>query len=337
MAPAVPALRDVSLDDKYALENGRVFLTGTQALVRLLILQRQRDALAGLNTAGFVSGYRGSPLGALDQSLWKAKPFLDRAHITFQPGLNEDLAATSIWGSQQVNLHPGARYDGVFSMWYGKGPGVDHCGDVLKHANHAGTSKHGGVRVAEQTKLADATALTAAVARFYFKLLTIKDEYEVARLYAETDFAARVAAQFEGDYSLRFHLAPPLLSKVDAATGVAKKATYGPWIMTAFRALAKLRGLRGTALDLFGRTAERRMERALIGEYEAVVTELLAQLVPHNHALAVELAEIPEHIRGYGHVKARHVKAAKAKEALLLAAFRSTQPPGKTIEIRAAA
>src|SRR3954468_13132239 len=102
---ASAALRQVSLDDKYALDTGRVFLTGAQAFVRLLILQRQRDALAGLNTAGFVSGYRGSPLGALDQSLWKAQKFLDRAHIKFHPGLNEDLAATSIWGSQQLNLH----------------------------------------------------------------------------------------------------------------------------------------------------------------------------------------------------------------------------------------
>ena len=103
--------------------------------------------LAGLNTAGFVSGYRGSPLGALDQSLWKAAKFLERAHIKFQPGLNEDLAATALWGSQQVNLYPRAKYDGVFAMWYGKGPGVDRCGDVFKHANHAGTSKHGGVLV----------------------------------------------------------------------------------------------------------------------------------------------------------------------------------------------
>ena len=138
VANAAPVLRDVSLDDKYALESGRVFLTGAQAFVRLLILQRQRDVLAGLNTAGFVSGYRGSPLGALDQSLWKASKFLERAHIKFQPGLNEDLAATSLWGTQQVNLYPGALYDGVFAMWYGKGPGVDRCGDVFKHANHAG-------------------------------------------------------------------------------------------------------------------------------------------------------------------------------------------------------
>ena len=141
------ALHQVELDDKYTLESGRVFVTGVQALVRLLLLQRQRDALAGLNTAGFVSGYRGSPLGALDLSLWKAQKFLDRAHIKFQPGLNEDLAATSIWGSQQVTMYPGAKVDGVFAMWYGKGPGVDRCGDVFKHANMAGTSKYGGVLV----------------------------------------------------------------------------------------------------------------------------------------------------------------------------------------------
>src|SRR4051794_30336929 len=141
------ALRPVSLDDKYELESGRVFVTGGQALVRLLMLQRQRDRAAGLNTAGFVSGYRGSPLGGLDQALWKARKFLDRSDITFQPGLNEDLAATSIWGSQQVTMYPGAKVDGVFAMWYGKGPGVDRCGDVFKHANFAGTSKHGGVLV----------------------------------------------------------------------------------------------------------------------------------------------------------------------------------------------
>jgi len=140
-------LHAVSLDDKYELDKGRIFVTGVQALVRLLILQRQRDRAAGLNTAGFVSGYRGSPLGGLDQALWKAEKFLERAGIKFQPGLNEDLAATSLWGSQQVTMYPGAKVDGVFGMWYGKGPGVDRCGDVFKHANFAGTSKHGGVLV----------------------------------------------------------------------------------------------------------------------------------------------------------------------------------------------
>ncbi|MDP1611216.1 MAG: indolepyruvate ferredoxin oxidoreductase family protein [Sulfuritalea sp.] len=138
-------LRSITLEDKYALAEGRVFLTGTQALVRLLLLQRQRDALAGLNTAGYVSGYRGSPLGGLDQALWKAKSHLTQNQIVFQPGVNEDLAATALWGTQQVNLSPGAKHDGVFGMWYGKGPGVDRCGDVFKHANSAGTWKHGGV------------------------------------------------------------------------------------------------------------------------------------------------------------------------------------------------
>jgi indolepyruvate ferredoxin oxidoreductase len=140
-------LARVSLDDKYTLDKGRVFLTGTQALIRLLLLQRERDQRAGLNTAGFVSGYRGSPLGGLDQALGRAQSHLASHHVKFQPGVNEDLAATSIWGSQQLNMFPGAKYDGVFGMWYGKGPGVDRCGDVFKHANSAGTAKHGGVLV----------------------------------------------------------------------------------------------------------------------------------------------------------------------------------------------
>jgi indolepyruvate ferredoxin oxidoreductase len=139
------ALAAVTLDDKYELQSGRVFLTGTQALVRLPMMQRQRDLKAGLNTASFVSGYRGSPLGGLDQAFWSARRFLAKNHIHFQPGVNEDLAATALWGSQQVGLFPGAKYDGVYGMWYGKGPGVDRCGDVFKHANFAGTAKHGGV------------------------------------------------------------------------------------------------------------------------------------------------------------------------------------------------
>ncbi|KVP90969.1 indolepyruvate ferredoxin oxidoreductase [Burkholderia ubonensis] len=141
------ALKSVTLDDKYTLERGRAYMSGIQALVRLPMLQQERDRAAGLNTAGFISGYRGSPLGGLDQSLWKAKKHLSSHQIVFQPGLNEDLAATAVWGSQQVNLYPGAKYDGVFGMWYGKGPGVDRTGDVFKHANSAGSSQHGGVLV----------------------------------------------------------------------------------------------------------------------------------------------------------------------------------------------
>src|SRR3954454_18070679 len=137
----------VTLEDKYKLASGRIFLTGTQALVRLAMIQRERDLAAGLNTAGFISGYRGSPLGGFDQALWKAKKHLADHHIHFTPGVNEELAATAVWGSQQVGLFPGAKYDGVFAMWYGKGPGVDRSLDVLKHGNHAGTSRHGGVLV----------------------------------------------------------------------------------------------------------------------------------------------------------------------------------------------
>ncbi len=136
-----------SLEDKYTLANGTVFLTGMQALARLMMLQRERDLGAGLNTAGFISGYRGSPLGGFDQTLARARAHLEKSHVRFQPGLNEDLAATAIWGTQQVTMFPKARYDGVFGMWYGKGPGVDRCGDVFKHANAAGTSTHGGVLV----------------------------------------------------------------------------------------------------------------------------------------------------------------------------------------------
>jgi len=139
------ALAEVSLDDRWTLDKGRAYMSGTQALLRLAMLQRQRDAMAGLNTAGFISGYRGSPLGAVDQTAWRGARHLERHHIHFRPGVNEDLAATSVWGTQQVNMFPGAKYDGVFAMWYGKGPGVDRCGDVFKHANAAGTSPLGGV------------------------------------------------------------------------------------------------------------------------------------------------------------------------------------------------
>ncbi len=140
------ALETVSLEDKYTLPEGRAFMSGVQALVRLPMLQRQRDAASGLNTAGFISGYRGSPLGGYDQALWAAKKHLAQNHIVFQPGVNEELGATAVWGTQQLDLYPDKKkYDGVFGIWYGKGPGVDRCSDVFKHANMAGTARHGGV------------------------------------------------------------------------------------------------------------------------------------------------------------------------------------------------
>jgi indolepyruvate ferredoxin oxidoreductase len=157
--------------------------------------------------------------------------------------------------------------------------------------------------------------------------MAYKDEYEVARLYTESDFLHRIADRFEGDYRLHLHLAPPLIADRDPATGHLQKRVYGPWMLSAFRLLAKLRWLRGTPFDIFGRTAERRSERRLIAEYEMVLDEIAAGLAPRNSAVAVELAALPLEIRGFGHVKEANLQRAKAKEADLLARFRATPPP----------
>jgi indolepyruvate ferredoxin oxidoreductase len=138
----------ISLNDRFDLEKSPVLLNGTQALVRLMMMQSARDRSAGLNTAGHVTGYRGSPLGAVDLQMGKAEKLLADYSVTFQPGLNEDLAATALWGTQQAELRGEGRYDGVFGLWYGKGPGVDRTGDVMRHANMAGSSKNGGVLMA---------------------------------------------------------------------------------------------------------------------------------------------------------------------------------------------
>ena len=177
------------------------------------------------------------------------------------------------------------------------------------------------VREAESRALPGSTKLSEAVARYLFKLMAYKDEYEVARLHTDPAFAAKIAAQFEGDYKLSYHLAPPLLAKRDAQ-GHLIKQPFGPWMFTAFRLLAKLKGLRGTALDIFGRTAERRGERALIAEYRGCIEELLSTLDAARLAQAVEIARIPEEIRGYGHVKEKHLAAARGKWQALMAAWR---------------
>jgi indolepyruvate ferredoxin oxidoreductase len=162
------ALRHVTLDDKYDLGQSRVFVTGFQALVRLCLMQRERDRRAGLSTAGFVTGYRGSPLGGFDQQLERAQKFLDASHIRFQPGINEDLAATALWGTQQAELRGEGKYDGVFGMWYGKGPGVDRSGDVFRHANLAGTSPHGGVLAVAGDDHTASSSTTAHQSEFRF-------------------------------------------------------------------------------------------------------------------------------------------------------------------------
>ena len=152
--------------------------------------------------------------------------------------------------------------------------------------------------------------------------MAYKDEYEVARLYTSGDFEKRIRETFDGDFKLHFHLAPPLLAKKDAE-GNLRKAEYGPWVFTAFRVLTKLKGLRGGPLDVFGYTAERKMERQLITDYFKQVEELLAGLDNENHALAVDIASIPEHIRGYGHVKHRFHAEAMRRQHDLLQAWRN--------------
>jgi indolepyruvate ferredoxin oxidoreductase len=183
------------------------------------------------------------------------------------------------------------------------------------------------VREAESAKAKGMSGLAEAVARYAYKLMAYKDEYEVARLYSMPDFWRELRDTFEGDYKLHLHLAPPLIAPRDPVTGVLTKNEYGPWILKAFHVLAKFRGLRGTPLDVFGYTQERRMERRLIVEYERIIETILETLSHDNHALAVEIASLPERIRGYGHIKEQGVKAAKAREAELLAMMRA--PAGR--------
>jgi indolepyruvate ferredoxin oxidoreductase len=179
------------------------------------------------------------------------------------------------------------------------------------------------VAAVEKAKAPGRRGLAEAVARSLYKLMAYKDEYEVGRLYSDGEFLKKLASQFEGDYTLSFHLAPPLFADRDPQTGQLKKREYGTWVMPAFRILASLKRLRGTRFDIFGYTEERRMERRLIGEYQATIDEVLATLDQDNHGLAVQIASLPESMRGFGHVKEKNVKAAKEREASLLAAYRN--------------
>jgi indolepyruvate ferredoxin oxidoreductase len=188
------------------------------------------------------------------------------------------------------------------------------------------------VRAAEGEQAPGHEELTEAVARNYFKLLAVKDEYEVARLYRSEDFRSSLERNFEGDYKVRVQLAPPLITRPNPKTGKMDKKSFGPWIFTVFGLLARLKGLRGTALDVFGYTAERRAERQMATDYEETIAELLAALNAGNHALAVEIAEITNHIRGFGHVKEAAIVKAKAREAELLAEWRNPAPKADAAE-----
>ena len=206
---------------------------------------------------------------------------------------------------------------------------IQHRADVLRdYQNKSYVQRYlhlvERVRTLEIDRVPGSTEFTEAVASYYFKLLAYKDEYEVARLYTNGDFMQKIKGRFEGDYKLKLHLAPPLFSRRDAHSGEPVKTAYGAWILSAMNLLARFKFLRGTAFDPFGKTAERKMERRLIEEYEQIIEELLRGLSKKNHALAVEIARIPEQIRGYDLVKQKHVVSAKSQENDLLKEFRST-------------
>jgi indolepyruvate ferredoxin oxidoreductase len=183
------------------------------------------------------------------------------------------------------------------------------------------------VRAVEAEKTPGQCGLAEGVARYLFKLMAYKDEYEVARLYSETSFLDHVRSTFDGNLRLEFHLAPPLLARRDPQTGEPKKMSFGPWMMKVFSVLAKFKFLRGTPFDPFGYTAERRLERELVADYEKLLGEIFEHLTVSNHRVAVELAMIPEKIRGFGPVKERHLAAAKAEEAALREQFRAGGAP----------
>jgi indolepyruvate ferredoxin oxidoreductase len=179
------------------------------------------------------------------------------------------------------------------------------------------------VEKAEKDKAKGRSGLAETFARSLYKLMAYKDEYEVARLYTDGDFLTKLHGQFDGDFKLEFNLAPPLFATRDPATGELQKRPYGAWMFQAFKLLAKLKGLRGTAIDIFGYSEERKTERRLIGAYQATMASVLAGLDTANHALAVQIAGLPEQIRGYGHVKEKNLAKVKEREANLLTAFRS--------------
>ena len=204
-------------------------------------------------------------------------------------------------------------------------------------ANYAASYRNyvASVRRAD-SRAGDADSLTLAVARNLYKLMAYKDEYEVARLYTDGSFQRQLEAQFEGDFELRFNLAPPLFSKRDSNTGQLIKQEFGPWMMRAFGGLAKLRFLRGTALDIFGRTAERRRERADIDDYRQLVDSLLPKLTEQNYPVALQLAKLAGKLRGYGHVKDRNRELLALQRAELLQRFRG-EPPAAAVNIVGAA
>jgi indolepyruvate ferredoxin oxidoreductase len=261
-------------------------------------IEMNGEAVA-MNTAAFNYGRRAALDPAAVEALVKPAPEAERDSLKLSQSFDEMFARRIEFLTQYQNARYARRYRNLVEQ----------------------------VKAAEAKKAHGQCALTEAVTRYLFKLMAYKDEYEIARLYTDSNFINQVKAGFDGKLRFEFHLAPPLLARRDPVTGEPKKMSFGPWMLSAFGVLAKFKVLRGTAFDIFGYSAERKTERQLIRDYEAMLGQINAALTPDNYATAVALVSIPEKIRGYGHVKARHLMAAKAEEAALREQFRSGVAP----------
>jgi len=252
-----------------------------------------------MNLAAFSYGRRAAVDPAAVEALVKPQQGMENDALKLSQSFQETVSRREAF----LTAYQSARYAGRYRRWVEK------------------------VRAAEALKVPGQTALSEAVARYLFKLMAYKDEYEVARLHTDPSFVERVKASFDGDLRLEFHLAPPLLARHDRSTGEPKKMSFGPWMLNAFKVLAKFKVLRGTPFDIFGYSSERKTERALIKDYEKLLSDILDRLMPENHATAVALASMPERIRGFGHVKQRHLAAARAEEAALREQFNAGPAP----------
>ena len=256
-------------------------------------IEMNGEAVA-MNVAAFRYGRRAAVDPGKLESLVKPQPELENDSLRLSQSFDETVERRVAF----LTAYQSARYARRYRKWVEK------------------------IRAVEAEKVPGQCGLVEAVARYLFKLMAYKDEYEVARLYSDTSFVERVKSSFDGDnLRLEFHLAPPLLARTDKATGEPKKMSFGPWMLKVFGVLAKFKFLRGTPLDPFGYSQERRTERQLIKDYEKLLTTVVAELTPYNHQAAVGLAAIPEKIRGFGPVKQRHLATAKAEEAALLEQF----------------
>jgi indolepyruvate ferredoxin oxidoreductase len=252
-----------------------------------------------MNLAAFSYGRRAAVDPAAVEALVKPQPELANDALKLSQTFEETVSRREAF----LTAYQSARYARRYRKWIEK------------------------VQAAEALKVPGETSLSEAVARYLFKLMAYKDEYEVARLYSDTSFIERTKASFDGNLRFEFHLAPPMFARKDKATGEPKKISFGPWMLKAFGVLAKFKSLRGTPFDLFGYTAERRTERALVRDYEKLLAGIVELLTPANHAAAVGLASLPEKLRGFGHVKMRNLTILKAEEAALQEHFNAAPQP----------